>query len=105
MNHDAETKIRNSWVDQLWQRKNYDSPAEFMEHSYCFACGMTGALKARSVSGDSVTQMDSLHLLCGHCHTDSRGLKGFSYLRWFLNRTAADTIAAEMFKKTYAVSR
>lgn len=100
MNPSIETTVRNAWADRLWKRKGYDSPDEFKEHSYCFACGMTGVLQARSVTADSATtNADDVHLLCNHCHTDSRDLNGFSYLRWFLNQSATKTIAAHMLVK------
>lgn len=69
-----------------------------MQHGNCFACGLNDGndLQARSVSqGDVITA----HLLCNHCHDDSKSLKGISYLRWFLKRTASATIAAHMFKR------
>jgi len=95
-----ESKIRDAWVSNLWHRKGYDSPDEFKEHGNCFACGLdTGKLKAREARSNTVTTVNDIHLLCDYCHCDSKGLKGFGYWRWFLNRKATDTMAAAMLKR------
>jgi|GEM_PF-5484382 len=95
-----ESKIRQVWASKLWQRKGYDSPDEFKEHGNCFACGLNaGKLKASDTGSSNVASVEGVHLLCEYCRSDSKGLKGFSYWRWFLNRKATDTIAAATLKR------
>lgn len=92
--------IRAAWVEQLWKRKGYDSPEEFIECGTCFACGLdSGELKTRETQKSNVTTVDDVHLLCRYCHSACKGLAGLSYWRWFLNRKAADTMAAAMLQR------
>jgi len=91
--------IRRHWAPLLWERKGYDSVAEFLEPGVCFACGCCGAgnkegnlerahIVPRCEGGSDA--VENLHLLCSPCHQDSEWLKGDGYWRWFWERTMLD---------------
>ena len=85
-----ETTLRRYWAPKLWQQKGYDSEAQFLEPSCCFACGMEGeTLNARKPARD-----EPEHLLCEHCYSDSDRLSFRQYREWFDARSPLNTIAA-----------
>jgi 5-methylcytosine-specific restriction endonuclease McrA len=113
----TEARIRAHWVDQLWLRKGFDSPTEFLEPGICFACGycwsrgvippqrLTRAAKAKGCDhGHSTLQRahilarcngggddaSNLHMLCDQCHRDSEALDGEKYWSWFWQRSWMD---------------
>ena len=91
----TERAIRAFWADKLWRVKGYDSPEEFMESGYCFACGWYRELHRAHIqprcNGGSDT-VENLHMLCRTCHKASEFIDGDDYNKWLLERGQLDGV-------------
>jgi len=98
-------RVREYWSLKIYKLKGFDSPEEFLEDEWCFACGLQIG-KARperahiiAVCDGGSNDVSNIHMLCEICHKDSEFLTISDYWEWFFERSALDMVMSGAARK------